>query len=90
MPSPSNRLGWRVRPVFQITLHKKDTDLLEHIQNSFGVGSIYSQGPQSIQFRVESIKELSTIINHFDKYPLITHKQADYPLFVQANIFDET
>ena len=49
-----------------------------------GVGSIYNQGPQSIQFRVVSINELLMIINHFDKYPLITQKQADYLLFREA------
>lgn len=27
---------------------------------------------------------LSVIISHFDKYPLITQKQADYELFKQA------
>ena len=38
----------------------------------------------SIQYRVESLKDLSLIINHFDKYPLITKKQADYALFKSA------
>ena len=31
-----------------------------------------------------SFKELGIIIEHFDKYPLITQKQADYLLFRQA------
>jgi hypothetical protein len=33
---------------------------------------------------VKSIKELQLIIYHFDKYPLITKKLADYNLFKQA------
>jgi spore coat polysaccharide biosynthesis protein SpsF (cytidylyltransferase family) len=34
-----------------------------------------------VYFRIESIKDLAKIINHFDKYPLITDKKADYELF---------
>ena len=33
---------------------------------------------------MESIKELQAIINHFDKYPLITKKLKDYLLFNKA------
>ena len=36
------------------------------------------------QYRVESLAGLYIIINHFDKYPLITKKQADYKLFKLA------
>src|SRR5690606_8537170 len=39
---------------------------------------------ESIQLRVYSIKELEILQNHFDKYPLITQKCADYQLFKQA------
>ena len=63
------------------TLHNCVGTLCGSLGARFGVGSIYNQGPRSLQFRVESINELSTIINHFDKYPLITQKQADYLLF---------
>jgi hypothetical protein len=33
---------------------------------------------------VESFKDLQLIINHFDKYPLITAKVSDYLLFKQC------
>lgn len=33
---------------------------------------------------VESLAGLEIIMNHFDKYPLITKKQADYKLFKLA------
>ena len=36
---------------------------------------------ESIQFRVSSVKDLTVIIDHFNKYPLITRKFADYELF---------
>ena len=37
-------------------------------------------GENAVQYRVESLKDLTIIINHFNKYPLITKKQADYTL----------
>jgi hypothetical protein len=33
---------------------------------------------------VRSVKDLEKIFSHFDKYPLITQKRADYLLFKQA------
>jgi len=37
-----------------------------------------------MQYRVSSLRNLQVIIQHFDKYPLITQKQADYILFKEA------
>jgi len=37
-----------------------------------------------VQFRAESIKDLANIINHFDKYPLLTKNFWDYTLFKKA------
>jgi hypothetical protein len=76
--------GWQVKPFFKISLHNKDRALLELIQRYFGVGKIYKHGKDSAEFRVSGLKNLSVIINHFDKYPLITQKLADYLLFKQA------
>ena len=70
------KLASNVRPCFSISLHEKDKPLLQDIQSFFGVGKIYKQGSQSIQLRVESIKDLRAIIDHFDKYPLITKKKG--------------
>lgn len=50
-------------------------------QTSIGVGKIYKHGKDSIVLRVSSVKDLLVIIDHFDKYPLIPHKVADYILF---------
>ncbi len=77
------KLGLRVEPSFQITLHKKDKDLLEKIQNFFSVGSICEK-KQSITYHVYSTRKLALIIKHFEKYPLITQKQADFLLFNKA------
>ncbi|SRR5260221_7099531 len=71
---------------FQIGLHKKDFALLELIKNSFnGVGNIDKQGKDILQYRVSSLKDLtSVIIPHFDKFPLITQKFVDFILFKQV------
>jgi hypothetical protein len=60
-------------------MHQRDKALLEQIKSYFGgVGNITKHGKDSIQYRVNSIKDLTnTIIPHFDKYPLITKKLAD-------------
>jgi len=79
------KLGWRVVCRFIISLHKKDLSLLNNIKEFFGVGNVFLMAKDSAQYRVESLKGLDLIINHFDKYPLITKKQADYELFKLAH-----
>jgi hypothetical protein len=55
--------------------------LLKLIQISLGgIGKIYSHGSM-VHYRVNSLKDLLVLIAHFDKYPLITQKRADYELF---------
>lgn len=82
--SSKYRLGYRVQAIFKITLHNKDSDLLCQIQDYFGVGSITKHGSTTLQYAVKSLKDLSIIISHFEKYPLISQKWADYELFKLA------
>lgn len=77
--------NWVSSWTIHLGLHEKDLALLKSIQEFFnGVGSIYKLGKDSIQYRVRSIKDLTVIIDHFDKYPLLTQKQADFKLFKQV------
>lgn len=76
--------GWQIKPIFKIYLHNRDKKLLEAIQRTFGVGKIYKHGKNSLEFRVSSLKNLKIILDHFDKYPLITKKWADYILFKES------
>lgn len=70
-----------MEPSFKISLHKKDLRILEEIRRYWGgIGTITPQGSKAVQFRVRSIKELSVVINHLEKYPLITQKHADFIL----------
>ena len=44
-----------------------------------GIGSI-NEKPNSVSLKIQT-RDLGVLINHFDKYPLITKKQADFLLF---------
>ncbi len=58
---------------------------MQQIQSSLGgVGSIYKRGKDAILYRASSVKDLQVIIDHFDKYPLITQKRADFELLKQG------
>lgn len=77
-------LKYQILACFKIKIHKKDRKLLELIQAYFkGVGKIREEG-NAITYVVSSVEEVKIIINHFDKYPLITLKQADFELFKMA------
>jgi len=81
--SKKNRIGWQVNISFIIGLHKRDVELLNHIQGYFGgVGIIRKEIGDFCDFKVNSINDLiNVIIPHFDKYPLVTMKRADYLLW---------
>nr|YP_025865.1 intronic ORF at intron 1 of nad4 [Moniliophthora perniciosa]AAQ74268.1 intronic ORF at intron 1 of nad4 [Moniliophthora perniciosa] len=82
------KTGWHAYLVFSISLHEKDRDILSQIQNFFGFGGIHSHGSNSLKYTVKSLNELQIIIDHFDKYLLITSKLNDYKLFKLAyNLF---
>ena len=78
------KTGWNIKARFQIALHSKDIHLLLLIQNYFAVGKRGKHKAGLVIYRVESIKELEIIINHFDYYRLITQKRSDYELFKQV------
>ena len=75
--------GWKIEASFIINLHKKDVKLLKAIQDFFGgIGRISKERNGCRDFTVSSLDQIVTkIIPHFDKYPLITQKLADYILF---------
>lgn len=73
------KTGWTVDLTFSIALHQKDKALLELIQLSLGgIGNITKHGKDSLQYRISSHKDLLVLIDHFNKFPLMTQKRADY------------
>ena len=77
------KVGWTIKTRFSISLHEKDLTVLELIKSYLGnAGNISKQGKDSVQYRVASLQNLTdVIIPHFNKYPLITKKKADFILF---------
>ena len=83
-PNPEYKTGYKVKATFGIGLHLRDISLLEQIKLFFECGKISKMGAQGIQFRVSALEDLKVIIDHFDKYPLLTNKQSDFLLFKQV------
>ena len=82
--SSQYKTGWQVRLWFSICLHVKDIAILEKVQNYFGVGHVYKKGSLTAEFQCNTQKGLIKIFEHFDKFPLKTHKFADYQLLREA------
>lgn len=79
----NNKLGWRCSVgVFQIKLHIRDLPILENIKLYFKNAGNITTTSTSANYRITSLKEIvEIVIPHFDKYPLITQKKADYILY---------
>jgi hypothetical protein len=81
-------LGIRLIFVFSIKLDIRDIKVLKKIQKFFNVGSLtvrIRKGKHIGIYSVQSLKDLTqVIIPHFNKYPLLTQKAADFLLFKQA------
>lgn len=71
---------WEIQPSFKIELHVKELELLRLIQKFFNVGNIKIFNDKAAYY-VNSIKDITSIINHFDNYPLVTKKHGDFLLF---------
>jgi LAGLIDADG endonuclease/NADH-Ubiquinone oxidoreductase (complex I), chain 5 N-terminus len=84
----NRKLGWRVEPKFQLGLHTRDTDLLLQLQTYWGgIGNIYPNSKRDVvNYMISSKNDLITLINHFDNYPLLSQKLADYLLFKKVVI----
>lgn len=57
--------------------------MLEKIQASLGGVGIITTKSNSVRLMLY-YKDLAVLIDHFDNYPLITKKRADYELFKRA------
>ena len=74
------KVGWEVKPRFQLEVHKRDLGVIEEIKNFFVAGKISKYGPDAVQLRFESRKDLASVYLHFKKFKLITMKNADFEL----------
>lgn len=75
----ASKAGLGILHSFSILIHNRDLALLHQIQLFFGVGTISAASKDRSVYRVLKIKDLTNvIIPHFNKYPLLTKKQADF------------
>jgi LAGLIDADG endonuclease/Cytochrome c oxidase subunit III len=82
----SRKAGWRINPIFAIELHTRDLILLDKIKAFFGVGTVEIRKTRNTAvYKVQSFDSLTkVIIPHFDTYPLLTKKRADFLLFKEV------
>ena len=82
----SAKMKWVLDPIFHVTQHKDHKDILYEYQKLFGCGIVikkYGQ-PDTMQFIVQSRKELiEKIIPFFKKYKLITKKRS-FEIFAEV------
>lgn len=83
-PNQGYKTNWRVKAIFAISLHKKDIALLKQFKDTIGVGFAIGNNGDKVTYRVEAIKDLEVIINHFSKYPLVTVKRLHFNLFKEC------
>nr|YP_025903.1 intronic ORF at intron 1 of cob [Moniliophthora perniciosa]AAQ74275.1 intronic ORF at intron 1 of cob [Moniliophthora perniciosa] len=66
------RFGWRISPLFNITMSIRDSSLLKEIKSFFKVGD-YRESEDFCYYRARSIESVNEIIKHFDLYPPYNH-----------------
>jgi len=77
--------GYRANLQFIIKLHKRDIAIIWGFKAFFkDVGNVYPAGVNSYEYRVTSISAMSTIISHFENYPLVSQKRTDFEFFKSA------
>ena len=80
----STKIGWASWVAFEINLSGKDLSILKSIKSYLGVGGINQKSDGTCVYYIRQFQDISILIDHFDKYPLITQKFADYLLFKSA------
>jgi hypothetical protein len=78
-------IGWHIHPSFSKVSHKRDLLLLKQINEFLAAGQIYGVGMGDvIRLEFYTMAGLRKIMDHLDRYPLITHKKADSELFKEV------
>ncbi len=75
--------GWEVRPSFSVSQNQDRAKVLYLIADYFQCGTIRpDRSDKTLKYEVRSLKDLvDRIIPHFEKYPLLSEKQAAFQAF---------
>ncbi len=81
--SKTHKVGWIVEPIFQMDLHRRDSNLLLQFQSSLGgIGKVYNyENYQKVRYYISRKEDLNALLMFLDSYSLLTKKCADYILF---------
>ncbi len=82
-PRPTLRVGWEVRPSVSVSQNGDRSEVLLAIQEYFGCGSLRpDRSDLTLKWETRRLSAiLSSVIPHFQKYPLQSGKRRDFELF---------
>lgn len=84
--TPTTKIGYTVRILFQITLHPSDQNILYRLKDYFKIGDIIHT-EHYVSYRITKLSDILTIlIPHFMNYPLQSTKTISFFLFNAAAI----
>ena len=76
--------------MLKISQHKKDIEILLGLKDFFGIGKIYIDKKLASLCIMDYKNLLNIVIPHFENYPLITQKRADYNQWKKIILLMET
>ena len=83
--SPRAKLtaGWEVRPSFSVSQNGDRAEVLRALQIHFGCGSIRpDRGDRTLKWETRRLEDiLQRVLPHFEQYPLLSGKRADFERF---------
>ena len=84
-------VGWETKPSFSVSQNEDRAQILLLIQKTFQCGHIRRDyGDKTLKYEVRSLDELiAHVIPHFEKYPLLSHKQHDFECFKKVCLLME-
>jgi hypothetical protein len=84
---PSNRhcLGWEVRPSFSVSQNAERAEPLYLLNEKWKIGFIRpDRSDKTVKYEVRNVRDLvSTVIPHFESFPLMSSKQNDVVRFAR-------
>ena len=82
-PRPTLRVGWEVRPSLSVSQNGDRSEVLLAMQEYFGCGSLRpDRSDLTLKWETRRLSSiLSSVIPHFQKYPLQSGKRRDFELF---------
>ena len=82
-PRRKLRMGWEVRPSFSVSQNADRAEVLSAIRTYFECGGFRpDRSDKTLKYEVRNLDSLlSTVIPHFERYPLMSSKRRDFETF---------